>query len=127
MTEALLTRQPADTKDKSMSSRDLIEFKLTDGTPVYIEAAEVSSRGGGPQRVSRGTSGALEADSRFEEAVARIRPAAQALLDSLRDLNTPEQINLEFGITFNAKAGVIFASVDSEAVFKVSLTWKNPG
>jgi hypothetical protein len=110
-----------------MNNRDLIEFKLTDGTPVYIEAAEGSSRGGGLQRVSRGTSGALEADSRFEEAVARIRPAAQALLDSLTDLNTPEQINLEFGITFNAKAGVIFASVDSEAVFKVALTWKNPG
>ena len=110
-----------------MSDHDLIEFKLADGTPVYIETAEVSPRGGGPQRVSRNTAGAQEAATRFEDAVARIRPAAQALLDSLSDLNTPQQINLEFGITFNAKAGVIFASVDSEAVFKVAITWKNPG
>jgi len=110
-----------------MNAHDLIEFKLADGTPVYIETAEVSPRGGGPQRVSRNTAGAQEAATRFEDAVARIRPAAQALLDSLSDLNTPQQINLEFGITFNAKAGVIFASVDSEAVFKVAITWKNPG
>ena len=110
-----------------MSNRDLIELKLADGTPVYVETTGDFPAGRGPQRVSRGQSGAQEADTRFEEAVARIRPAAQALLDSLKELNTPEQINLEFGIKFNAKAGVIFASVDSEAVFKVAITWKNAG
>ena len=36
-------------------------------------------------------------------------------------------VNLEFGVKFNAKAGVVFASVDSEAIFKVSITWKDPG
>jgi hypothetical protein len=113
--------------EKTMSNRGLIEFKLSDGTPVYVETSDASSGGVGPQRISRGESETQQADSRFEDAVARIRPAAQVLLDSLKDLNTPEQINLEFGITFNAKAGVIFASLDSEAVFKVALTWKNPG
>jgi hypothetical protein len=110
-----------------MSAPDLIELKLADGTPVYVEAVAPSPVVRGPQRVSRGESGAQEADARFEEAVARIRPAAQTLLDSLRELNTPDQIDLEFGIKFNAKAGVVFASVDSEAVFKVAITWKNPG
>jgi hypothetical protein len=110
-----------------MSKRDLIELQLSDGTPVYVEAAEDLAPGRGPQRVSRGESGAQEVDTRFEDAVARIRPAAQVLLDSLKELNTPDQINLEFGIKFNAKAGVIFASVDSEAVFKVAITWKNRG
>jgi hypothetical protein len=70
--------------------------------------------------------GELGRDRRFEEAVSRIRPAAQALLDSLRALNTPDEINLEFGLKFNGKAGAIFASVDSEAVFKVAIKWKNP-
>ena len=40
-------------------------------------------------------------------------------------MNTPDEIGLEFGIKFNAKAGAVFASVDSEATFKVSLKWKN--
>jgi hypothetical protein len=110
-----------------MSHRDLIKLQLADGTPIYVEAGEDLSTGGGPQRVSRGESGAQEADTRFEDAVARIRPAAQALLDSLKELNTPDEINLEFGVKFNARAGVIFASVDSEAVFKVAITWKARG
>ncbi len=37
-----------------------------------------------------------------------------------------KEIGLEFGIKCNARAGVaVFASVDSEATFKVSLKWKN--
>ncbi len=109
-----------------MSDHGLIELKLADGTPVYIETTDDRLTQQGSQRVSRGPSGAQEADTRFEEAVARIRPAAQVLLDSLKELNTPDTVNLEFGIKFNASAGVIFASVDSEAVFKVAITWKNP-
>ncbi|MCK7576896.1 MAG: hypothetical protein MZV65_14195 [Chromatiales bacterium] len=40
-------------------------------------------------------------------------------------MNTPTEIGLEFGVKFSAKAGAIIASVDSEAVFKVSLKWSN--
>ena len=108
-----------------MSEGEILEFELADGTPVFVEATDL---GDDPdlRRVSRGRAGHLQADSRFEEAVARIRPAAQVLLDSLRELNTPDEIGLEFGLKFNAKAGAIIASVDSEAAFKVSIKWKNP-
>jgi hypothetical protein len=41
-------------------------------------------------------------------------------------MNSPAEIGLEFGIKLNAKAGAIFASVDSEATFKVSIKWRNP-
>ena len=37
----------------------------------------------------------------------------------------PTEIELEFGVKFNAKAGAIIASVDSEATFKVALKWVN--
>lgn len=47
------------------------------------------------------------------------------MLDAFRQLDTLEEIALEFGIKFNAKAGVIIASVDSEATFKVALKWCN--
>jgi hypothetical protein len=71
-----------------MSERDLLEFELADGTPVYVETMD-SATDSSLRRGSRGEGGLLKADSRFEEAVGRIRPAAQSLLDSLRDLNTP--------------------------------------
>jgi len=116
--------KPSEDED-AMGGRGLIELKLSDGTSVYVEGTGDGVPSQGPQRVSRGQSGSQEASERFEDVVARIRPATQALLESLKDLNTPDQVGLEFGVKFNAKAGVVFASVDSEAVFKVSLTWKN--
>ena len=106
-----------------MSTSDLVGFELKDGTPIYIEvkntAADTDLR-----RVSRDASNALKAQQRFEEAVGRIRPAAQVVLDSLGELDSPEEIGLEFGLKFSAEAGAIIASVDSEATFKVSVRWK---
>lgn len=108
-----------------MKDREILEFDLVDGTPVYVETTDAAADSS-LRRVSRSDAGPLKAESRFEEAVGRIRPAAQALLDSLRELNTPEEIGLEFGLKFNAKVGAIIASVDSEAAFKVTIKWKNP-
>lgn len=103
--------------------KKLIEFEL-DGQPVYVEA-EVSEAEG-MRRVSRGGSDEPErAESRFVEAVARIKPAAEAVLNAFREMNTPDEIALEFGLNFSAKAGVVFAATDSSATFKVSLKWKN--
>ncbi len=103
-----------------MEKKELIEFEM-DGQPVYVE---VEPSGAGPRRVSRG-GGGEKAEKRFKDAIARIRPAADALLTSFKEMNTPDEIGLDFGIKFNARAGAVFASVDSEATFKVSLKWKN--
>lgn len=103
--------------------KNLIEFEI-DGNPVYVEVEE-SEVPEGMRRVSRGGEGLLKAEDRFNDAISRIRPAADALLNTFREMNTPDEIGLDFGIKFNARAGAIFASVDSEATFKVSLKWKN--
>lgn len=102
--------------------KHLIEFKLPDGCPVYVEVEDSGELG--PKRVGR--SDVIEqAQAGFTESFARIRPAVDEVLQVLHDLNTPAEIALEFGIKFNAKAGVIIASVDSEATFKVALKWTN--
>jgi len=104
--------------------KKIIEFEL-DGQPVYFET-EISEAEG-MRRVSRGEGEeeTEKASSRFKDAVARIKPAAEVVLNAFREMNTPDEIGLEFGLKFNAKAGVVFASTDSEATFKVSLKWKN--
>ena len=58
------------------------------------------------------------------EGITRVKPAAEAVLNAFREMNTPDEINLEFGLKFSAKAGAILASVDGEATFKVALKWK---
>jgi hypothetical protein len=40
-------------------------------------------------------------------------------------MNSPNEIRLEFGIKLSGKVGAIFVSADSEATFKISLTWRN--
>ncbi|HSO20634.1 MAG TPA: CU044_2847 family protein [Desulfosarcina sp.] len=102
--------------------RRMLEYDM-DGEKVYVEADD---DGSGTQRVARGGEPVVATDSKFQEAIARIRPAAEAVLNTFREMNTPDEIGLEFGVKFNAKAGAVFASVDSEATFKVSLKWTNP-
>lgn len=104
--------------------KKLIKFEM-EGQPVYVEA-EVSESDD-MQRVSRGGQNEPEkAKSRFADAVAGIKPAAELMLNALQEMNTPDEIGLEFGLKFTAKTGVVFASADSEATFKVSLKWTNP-
>lgn len=101
--------------------KQIIQFDLEDDSPAYIEIDDNVS---GHRRISRKGAGIDKADDRFADAVARIKPATEVVLKTLRDLNTPDEICLDFGLKFNVTAGAIFASVDSEATFKVSLKWK---
>lgn len=111
-----------------MNDKRVMEFKMDDGTPVYVEVAQ--GEGYDAERVTRGGSGQhgfVEAEKRFTDAISRVKPAAEFVLNAFREMNEPDQIGLEFGVKFNAKAGAILASVDSEATFKVSLLWKKAG
>lgn len=103
--------------------KELVNFEL-DGKPVYVEVEETDS-GEGIIRASRGDDGIRKAETKFTEALARVKPAAEAVLNTFHDINTPDDIQLEFGLKLNATAGAIFASAASEATFKVILKWNN--
>lgn len=100
-------------------STQLIEYALPDGQTICVEVED------GPVSAVRGgrDSPVTKAQESFESAVSRIRPAAEALINGLKGL-TPEEISLEMSLKFTAKAGVVIASADSEAAFKVTLKWK---
>ena len=109
-------------------TKQLVEFELDDGTTVVFETNEPELNEGGVRKISKKNSSVVEkADQRFNDIARNIRPAAQVVLDSLQELNSPKEIKLEFGLKFSAKTGVIVASADSEVNFKVSVTWENPG
>jgi len=80
------------------------------------EEIERISRRGGEKVVER-------AEETLEHAINRIRPAAELVLNAFREANQPSEIALEFGLKVSGKVGMVFASADSEATFKVSLKW----
>lgn len=104
---------------------ELIEFKLDDGTVVMFEGLQDARSG--PQRVTRG--GEVEpakAEKTLNQAIHTAKIAAELVLNSFKEMNAPDEINLEFGVKLAVKAGVVIASADSEATFKVALKWKKP-
>jgi len=52
-----------------------------------------------------------------------VRPAAEAVFDSLRELESPRQIELEFGIGISGSFGAFIASTQADVGFKVKLIW----
>ena len=108
----------------------LIEFPLEEGGTMLVEVDEPESSAesttrGGVIKAARPTGEVVEgAKKTFEDAIDKIKPAAQAIIDKLRELrDTPDEISVEFGIKLSAEAGAFIASAGVEANYKVSLKW----
>jgi hypothetical protein len=102
--------------------RRLVEFPLEDGSSVFIEAESVS---GEVTRGGRAGALAVEAGETFEGALARVQPAATAIVERLRGLaDGPEEIEVEFGIQLSAEVGAFVAKAAGEANFRVAMRWK---
>ena len=98
----------------------LVEFELDDGGHVLVEVE------GGGALVTRGGGGHLQerASESFTRSIARVKPAADALLASMADLTQrPDEITVEFGVNFSAEAGAFIGNVGGAANFRVELKW----
>jgi hypothetical protein len=61
----------------------------------------------------------------FEAALEAIKPAAVAVANKFRDFtNSPESVEVEFGLKFAGQAGAFIASASTEAQFRVKMVWK---
>ena len=103
--------------------KQLIEFPLEDGRSIVMEVDETHS---GVIQASRGPGEIVgKATQTFEAAMDRIKPTARTIISKLRELkDSPDEVSIEFGLTFSVQAGVIITGIESEATLKVSLTWK---
>ena len=103
-------------------------FELEDGSPVFVEVEAAEPSG----LRKAGGAGAKTEDvalmGRFESALSQIRPAAEAVVETLKDINTPAEISLEFSLKFSFEVkAFLLASTDAESNIKVGLKWKNEG
>ncbi|QXE33251.1 hypothetical protein KQY30_02025 [Streptomyces sp. GMY02] len=100
------------------------EMLLNDGTAVRVEVE--GQPDSGIDRVGRGAASDIVRGSAqtLQEALAHIRPAVEAVADSIQGLaSRPDTVSLEFGIKLSAEAGVVVAKAASEANFVVRLEW----
>lgn len=103
--------------------KQLIEFELEEGGSILVEVE--ASEETGMVQAKRGGEVVQRAQQTFEEAMDKVRPAAQAIIHKLRALHDPpDEIEVEFGLKMDAKAGALVAAAGVEANYKVTLTWK---
>jgi hypothetical protein len=65
-----------------------------------------------------------QARESLEESLDQIQPALAALAGRLRAM-APEELTVEFGLTFGAEVGLFLASGKGEVHLNVTLSWKN--
>jgi len=111
----------------------LVEFPLQEGGTLLVEVdgpegSTESTMRGGVVKAARPGEIADKAQDTFEDALDKIKPAAQAIIDKLRALSdAPDEIEVEFGIKLSAEAGAFIASAGVEANYTVTLKWtKSP-
>ena len=101
----------------------LIAFKLEDGSTIIVEANEPEI-GATTRGLRRPEEMVEDAKDTFAQALSKIRPATEQVITTLRDLvHKPHEIEMEFGFSLNAAAGVVIASASAEANYKVTLRW----
>lgn len=102
--------------------KNYVQLQFDDGTPLLVENYDDSI----PTQRTRSAPEEIaitKAEQSFSCAISNLRDAANTTLNILRELDQPNDIVLEFGVKFSAKAGAILASVDSGATFKITLKW----
>jgi hypothetical protein len=104
--------------------KHFVEFKMDDGSVILVEVDEPEM--GGTTRAGRRPGEIVEeAKYTFEQALSKIRPATEKVISTLRGLaHKPDEIEMEFGFSLNAEAGVVIASASTAANYKVTLRWK---
>lgn len=100
----------------------LVEFPLEDGTTILIEIDEPEL--GGLVKASRAGEVIAKAQQTLEESLRKVQPAAQFVIQQLRKLHdSPDEIQVSFGLKLSAEAGAVLAAAAAEANYSVTLKW----
>lgn len=97
----------------------LVRFDLgDDGTVV----AEVDDTEPGVDRAARGADGLKTVAA----TLAQVRDVAVAAVRQFREVEHPDEIELEFGIRLNVTAGAVLAKSSVDGHIQVRIAWKRP-
>ncbi|MCR9253703.1 MAG: hypothetical protein NXI20_25030 [bacterium] len=98
----------------------IISFRTEENEEIFVESTISDS-----EPVLAGKSANEKENGKFEQIIEKIKPIVEGIFKKIAQLpSKPAETKVEFGIKLSAKAGIVISSVDSQANFKVSLTWK---
>lgn len=106
--------------------KKLLKYTTADGSTFLAEVNDSSpgeAMRGGADDSSRGI--IQNAAESFEDALKPLKAISSSLINTVKSIaGSPEEVGIELGLTFSARAGIILTSIDSEANIKITLTWK---
>ncbi|MFB2969676.1 CU044_2847 family protein [Aerosakkonema sp. BLCC-F183] len=99
----------------------LVKFDLGNGETIMVEVDEPDT--GGPKPVARNL--VEDAKKSFDEALDKIKPIATKVISKVRDISdSPDEVEVKFGLKMSVESGVIMTSVGGEANYEITLKWK---
>jgi hypothetical protein len=102
--------------------KHFVEFPLEEGGSVVVEVDEPESEG--TIRAARGDT-IVKAKETLEQALNNVLPFTKSIVEKLRSMgNTPDEIEITFGVKLSTTAGAVIASAAAEANFGVTVRWR---
>lgn len=107
-----------------MVATALYAIPLDEGGEIVVEV-EPGNLGGGVAMAAEPGEIVARAGESLESMLGRVRPAVAAVVDQFRQAaRTPEQVQVQFALSFGGETGMIFAKGRIESTFTVTVTWK---
>jgi hypothetical protein len=104
----------------------LIEVPVEGGGRLLVQVSDAELPGDLQLASMRPGEVVARARQSLEQSLDLIKPAVRAVLDRLVAMS-PDEVNVEFGLTLGAETGLVVAKGTSEMHFAVTLAWKRPG
>lgn len=114
--------------DNAQTPNDKVKFTLDGDRELFIEtdmSAKNTPSTGKLISKSKEAGSIFESNKQFTEIAQSIAPVANTILDSLKDINSPKEIQLEFGVKLDVASNVVIAKASTAANFKITLKWEN--
>jgi len=106
--------------------KKVLQLKSNDGSDLFVEVSEVVQNEPirGDSSESRGI--IENAKESFEKALQPLKEISNSIVNCIKSISSsPKEVEVELGLKFTAKAGIILTSLDSEAHFRITLKWTN--
>lgn len=109
--------------------KKVLQFTTDDGSDLFVEVNESyandSLRSMSLETENRGL--IENATENLEKAMKPLKTISNSIINCMKEItNNPDEIEVELGLKFSAKAGIILTSLDSEANLKIVLKWTKP-
>jgi len=104
--------------------KTITEISLKEGGSIFFETEPPRSTEG-VVKVSKAGEIVDKTQVQLETALAKIKPVASAIVATLNQpIDSPAEIEVEFGVKLSAEANVVITSTAVEGHFKIVLKWK---